>query len=177
MPEVRRLANAIRALSMDAVQQANSGHPGMPMGMADIATVLWHEFLQHNPANPAWINRDRFILSNGHGSMLQYALLHLTGYDLSVEDLKQFRQLHSKTPGHPEYGYTPGVETTTGPLGQGIAMAVGMALAERMLSANFNRPGHNIIDHYTYVFLGDGCLMEGISHEVSSLAGTLGLGK
>lgn len=170
-------ANAIRALSMDAVQKANSGHPGMPMGMADIAEVLWNEFLQHNPANPQWINRDRFILSNGHGSMLQYALLHLSGYDLSIDDLKNFRQLHSRTPGHPEYGYTAGVETTTGPLGQGIANAVGMALAERILAAHFNRPGHSIIDHYTYVFMGDGCLMEGISHEVCSLAGTLGLGK
>lgn len=170
-------ANAIRALSMDAVQKANSGHPGMPMGMADIAEVLWNECLQHNPANPQWINRDRFILSNGHGSMLQYALLHLSGYDLSIDDLKNFRQLHSRTPGHPEYGYTAGVETTTGPLGQGIANAVGMALAERILAAHFNRPGHSIIDHYTYVFMGDGCLMEGISHEVCSLAGTLGLGK
>lgn len=177
MPFRKELANAIRALSMDAVQKANSGHPGMPMGMAEIATVLWREFLQHNPAHPQWIGRDRFILSNGHGSMLQYALLHLTGYDLTIEDLKQFRQLHSKTPGHPEYGYTPGVETTTGPLGQGLANAVGMALAERTLAAEFNRPGHNIIDHHTYVFVGDGCLMEGISHEVSSLAGTWGLGK
>lgn len=177
MLEVRLLANAIRALSMDAVQQAHSGHPGMPMGMADIATVLWREFLQHNPANPHWINRDRFILSNGHGSILQYALLHLTGYDLTIEDLKQFRQLHSKTPGHPEFGLTPGIEATTGPLGQGITMAVGMALAERMLSSTFNRPGHAIIDHYTYVFLGDGCLMEGISHEACSLASTFGLNK
>lgn len=171
------LANAIRVLSMDAVQKANSGHPGMPMGMADIAEVLWSDFLQHNPANPQWPNRDRFVVSNGHGSMLLYALLHLTGYDLSMEDLKQFRQLHSKTPGHPEYGYTPGVETTTGPLGQGIANAVGMAIAERSLAAQFNRPNSNLIDHYTYVFLGDGCLMEGISHEACSLAGTLGLGK
>ena len=177
MPDLRSLANAIRALSMDAVQQANSGHPGMPMGMADIATVLWREFLQHNPADPEWINRDRFILSNGHGSMLQYALLHLSGYDLTIEDLKQFRQMDSKTPGHPEYGYTPGVETTTGPLGQGLAMGIGMALAERTLGAIFNRPDHTIIDHYTYVFLGDGCLMEGISHEASSLAGTWELGK
>jgi transketolase len=174
---VQDLANAIRALSMDAVQQANSGHPGMPMGMADIATVLWREFLQHNPANPKWLNRDRFILSNGHGSMLQYALLHLTGYDLTLEDLKNFRQFGSKTPGHPEYGYTPGVETTTGPLGQGFAMGVGMAVAETMLAATFNRPDYNLIDHYTYVFLGDGCLMEGISHEAASLAGTFGLGK
>lgn len=174
---VQDLANAIRTLSMDAVQQANSGHPGMPMGMADIATVLWREFLQHNPANPKWLNRDRFILSNGHGSMLQYALLHLTGYDLTIEDLRNFRQFGSKTPGHPEYGYTPGVETTTGPLGQGLAMGVGMAAAEAMLAANFNRPGYDLINHYTYIFLGDGCLMEGISHEAASLAGTLGLGK
>jgi transketolase len=170
-------ANAIRALAMDAVQKANSGHPGMPMGMADIAEVLWHDHLRHNPQNPDWWNRDRFILSNGHGSMLLYALLHLTGYDVSIEDLKNFRQLHSKTPGHPEYGYTPGVETTTGPLGQGISNAVGMALAEKMLAAHFNRPHFNIIDHYTYVFLGDGCLMEGISHEACSLAGTWKLGK
>lgn len=176
-PSRQQLANAIRALSMDAVQKANSGHPGMPMGMADIAQVLWQDFLKHNPANPTWANRDRFILSNGHGSMLQYALLHLSGYDLTIEDIKNFRQLHSKTQGHPEYGYTPGVETTTGPLGQGLANAVGMAIAERTLAADFNRPGHEIIDHYTYVFLGDGCLMEGISHEVCSLAGTLGLGK
>lgn len=173
----RELANAIRALSMDAVQQANSGHPGAPMGMADIAEVLWNDFLQHNPANPRWINRDRFVLSNGHGSMLLYALLHLSGYPLTLDDLQQFRQLHSKTPGHPEWGYTPGVETTTGPLGQGLANAVGMAIAERVLAAQFNQPGHEIIDHYTYVFMGDGCLMEGISHEVCSLAGTLGLGK
>lgn len=172
-----QLANAIRALSMDAVQKANSGHPGMPMGMADIAEVLWNDFLKHNPTHPQWINRDRFILSNGHGSMLQYALLHLTGYALSLDDIKQFRQLHSKTPGHPENGITPGVETTTGPLGQGLGNAVGMALAERTLGAHFNRPDHTIVDHYTYVFLGDGCLMEGISHEVCSLAGTLGLGK
>jgi transketolase len=177
MPSPFELANAIRALSMDAVQKANSGHPGMPMGMADIAEVLWNEFLQHNPKNPAWVNRDRFILSNGHGCMLQYALLHLTGYDLSIEDLKQFRQLHSKTPGHPEYKCTPGVETTTGPLGQGLANAVGMALAEAILAKTFNREQHQIIDHFTYCFVGDGCLMEGISHEVSSLAGTLGLGK
>lgn len=172
-----QLANAIRALSMDAVQKANSGHPGMPMGMADIAEVLWNDFLKHNPNNPHWSDRDRFILSNGHGSMLQYALLHLTGYDVSMEDIKQFRQLHSKTPGHPEVGMTPGVETTTGPLGQGIANAVGMALAERTLATHFNRPDHAIVDHYTYAFIGDGCLMEGISHEVCSLAGTLGLGK
>ena len=173
----RKLANAIRVLSFDAVQKANSGHPGAPMGMADIAEVLWRKFLKHNPADPNWINRDRFVLSNGHGSMLIYALLHLTGYDVSIDDLKNFRQLHSKTPGHPEYGYTPGVETTTGPLGQGIANAVGFAIAEKTLGAQFNRDGHNIIDHHTYAFLGDGCLMEGISHEVCSLAGTLGLGK
>ncbi|HEX5515178.1 MAG TPA: transketolase [Gammaproteobacteria bacterium] len=177
MPTRRELANAIRALSMDAVQQANSGHPGAPMGMADIAEVLWNDFLRHNPTNPNWFNRDRFVLSNGHGSMLLYSLLHLTGYDLSIDDLKNFRQLHSKTPGHPEYGYTPGVETTTGPLGQGLANAVGMALAEKVLAGQFNRPGHEIVDHHTYVFLGDGCLMEGISHEVCSLAGTLKLGK
>ena len=173
----RRLANAIRVLAMDAVQQANSGHPGAPMGMADIAEVLWRQFLKHNPANPNWANRDRFVLSNGHGSMLQYALLHLSGYELSIDDLKQFRQLHSKTPGHPEYGYTQGVETTTGPLGQGIANAVGFALAEKTLAAQFNRDDLNVVDHFTYCFLGDGCLMEGISHEVCSLAGTLGLGK
>jgi transketolase len=177
MPSRRELANAIRALSMDAVQKANSGHPGAPMGMADIAEVLWNGFLRHNPGNPNWVNRDRFVLSNGHGSMLLYSLLHLSGYDLSVEDLKNFRQLHSKTPGHPEYGYTPGVETTTGPLGQGITNAVGMAIAEKVLAGQFNRDGHHIVDHYTYVFLGDGCLMEGISHEACSLAGTLGLGK
>ena len=172
-----RMANAIRALSMDAVQQANSGHPGMPMGMADIAVGLWNEHLKHNPTDPHWIDRDRFVLSNGHGSMLLYSLLHLSGYDLPIEELKNFRQLHSKTPGHPEYGITPGVETTTGPLGQGISNAVGMALAEKLLAEEFNRPGFNIIDHYTYVFLGDGCLMEGISHEVCSLAGTLKLNK
>ncbi|WP_017347705.1 transketolase [Pantoea sp. A4] len=177
MSSRRELANAIRALSMDAVQKANSGHPGMPMGMADIAEVLWRDFLKHNPENPAWADRDRFILSNGHGSMLLYSLLHLTGYDLPMEELRNFRQLHSKTPGHPELGYTPGVETTTGPLGQGLANAVGMAIAERTLAAQFNRPDHEVVDHYTYVFMGDGCLMEGISHEVSSLAGTLGLGK
>jgi transketolase len=177
MPSRTDLANAIRALSMDAVQKAKSGHPGAPMGMADIAEVLWNDFLSHNPTNPKWANRDRFVLSNGHGSMLQYSLLHLSGYDLSIDDIKNFRQLHSKTPGHPEYGYTPGIETTTGPLGQGIANAVGFALAEKTLAGQFNRPGHNIVDHYTYAFLGDGCLMEGISHEVSSLAGTLGLGK
>ena len=177
MPSRRERANAIRALSMDAVQKANSGHPGAPMGMADIAEVLWRDYLKHNPANPMFADRDRFILSNGHGSMLIYSLLHLTGYDLSIEDLKNFRQLHSRTPGHPEYGYTPGVETTTGPLGQGFANAVGFAVAEKTLAAQFNRPGHNIVDHHTYVFMGDGCMMEGISHEVASLAGTLRLNK
>ena len=177
MASRRELANAVRALSMDAVQQANSGHPGAPMGMADIAEVLWNDYLSHNPADPTWANRDRFVLSNGHGSMLLYSLLHLTGYDLPMDEIKNFRQLHSKTPGHPEYGYAPGVETTTGPLGQGISNAVGMALAEKVLAAQFNRPGHNIVDHQTYTFLGDGCLMEGISHEVCSLAGTLKLGK
>lgn len=177
MPSRSQLANAIRALSMDAVQQANSGHPGAPMGMADIAEVLWNDYLRHNPANPNWADRDRFVLSNGHGSMLIYSLLHLSGYELPMEELKNFRQLHSKTPGHPEYGYAPGVETTTGPLGQGITNAVGMATAEKVLAAQFNRPGHEIVDHYTYTFLGDGCLMEGISHEACSLAGTLGLGK
>ena len=176
-PSRQELANAIRALSMDAVQKANSGHPGAPMGMADIAQVLWTDFLKHNPTNPNWADRDRFILSNGHGSMLIYSLLHLTGYDLSIEDLKSFRQLHSKTPGHPEYGYAPGIETTTGPLGQGITNAIGMAIAERSLAASFNKEGHDIVDHHTYTFLGDGCLMEGISHEACSLAGTLGLGK
>ncbi|EKT54369.1 transketolase [Providencia burhodogranariea] len=173
----KTLANAIRFLSMDAVQKAKSGHPGAPMGMADIAEVLWRDYMNHNPADPHWANRDRFVLSNGHGSMLIYSLLHLTGYDLSIEDLKNFRQLHSKTPGHPEYGYTPGVETTTGPLGQGIANGVGFAIAERTLAAQFNRPGHDIVDHHTYVFMGDGCMMEGISHEVCSLAGTLKLNK
>jgi len=177
MPSRRELANAIRALAMDAVQQANSGHPGMPMGMADIAEVLWNDFLRHNPRDPHWPNRDRFVLSNGHGSMLQYALLHLAGYDLPIDEIKRFRQLGSKTPGHPEAHETPGVETTTGPLGQGLANAVGMALAEKILAKRFNRPGLEIVDHYTYVFLGDGCLMEGISHEVASLAGTLKLGK
>ncbi|MFM9434022.1 transketolase [Janthinobacterium sp. CG_23.3] len=177
MPKQQDLANAIRALAMDAVQQANSGHPGMPMGMADIALALWQRRLRHNPANPQWANRDRFVLSNGHGSMLLYALLHLSGYALGIDDLKQFRQLHSKTPGHPEYGYTPGVETTTGPLGQGLANAVGLALAEKMMGAEFNRPGFELVDHHTYAFVGDGCLMEGISHEACSLAGTLGLGK
>ncbi len=177
MPKRIELANAIRALSMDAVQKAKSGHPGAPMGMADIAEVLWNDYMCHNPTNPKWADRDRFVLSNGHGSMLIYSLLHLTGYALSIDDLKQFRQLHSKTPGHPEYGYAPGVETTTGPLGQGITNAVGMAIAERALAAHFNRPEHDIIDHHTYVFLGDGCMMEGISHESCSLAGTLGLGK
>ncbi|WFB50189.1 transketolase [Vibrio coralliilyticus] len=173
----KHLANAIRALSMDGVQQANSGHPGAPMGMADIAEVLWRSHLNHNPANPEWADRDRFVLSNGHGSMLIYSLLHLAGYELSIDDLKNFRQLHSKTPGHPEYGYAPGIETTTGPLGQGITNAVGMALAEKTLAAQFNKEGHDIVDHFTYAFMGDGCLMEGISHEACSLAGTLGLGK
>jgi len=177
MPSRRELANAIRALSMDAVQKANSGHPGAPMGMADMAEVLWNDFLQHNPANPHWPDRDRFVMSNGHGSMLLYSLLHLSGYDLSIEDIKQFRQLHSKTPGHPEYGYTPGIETTTGPLGQGVANAVGMAIAERALAAEFNHDELNIVDHHTYFSVGDGCLMEGISHEACSLAGTLQLGK
>lgn len=177
MPSRRQLANAIRALSMDAVQKAKSGHPGAPMGMADIAEVLWNSYLRHNPANPDWINRDRFVMSNGHGSMLVYSLLHLTGYELTIDDLKDFRQLHSKTPGHPEYGYAPGIETTTGPLGQGIANAVGMAMAEKTLAAQFNKDGHEVVDHYTYAFTGDGCLMEGISHEVCSFAGTQGLGK
>lgn len=177
MPSRQELANAIRVLSMDAVQAANSGHPGMPLGMADIAEVLWNDFLVHNPKNPKWLNRDRFVVSNGHGSMLLYSALHLSGYDLDIKELKNFRQLHSKTPGHPEYGYTPGVETTTGPLGQGVANAVGMAIAEKALAAQFNRDGFEIIDHFTYAFLGDGCMMEGISHEVCSLAGTLGLGK
>jgi transketolase len=176
-PVFNNLTSAIRALAMDAVQKANSGHPGAPMGMAEIAEVLWNHHLRHNPGNPKWADRDRFVLSNGHGSMLIYALLHLSGYDLSIDDLKQFRQLHSRTPGHPEYGYTPGVETTTGPLGQGITNAVGMAMAEKLLAAEFNRPGHEIVDHRTYVFLGDGCLMEGISHEACALAGTWGLGK
>jgi transketolase len=177
MAQRKELANASRALSMDAVQKAKSGHPGAPMGMADIAEVLWNDYLRHNPANPHWADRDRFVLSNGHGSMLIYSLLHLTGYDLTIDDLKQFRQLHSKTPGHPEYGYAPGVETTTGPLGQGITNAVGMAAAEKTLAAQFNRDGHKIVDHNTYVFMGDGCLMEGISHEACSLAGTMKLGK
>ncbi len=177
MPSRRELANALRALSMDAVQKANSGHPGMPMGMADIAEVLWNDHLKHNPANPKWWDRDRFILSNGHGSMLHYSLLHLSGYALPLEEIKRFRQLHSMTPGHPEYGYTPGIETTTGPLGQGLSNGVGMAIAENVLSGRFNRDGHEIIGHFTYVFAGDGCLMEGISHEACSLAGTLGLGK
>ena len=177
MSSRRELANAIRALSMDAVQKAKSGHPGAPMGLADIAEVLWNDYFKHNPRNPHWVDRDRFVLSNGHGSMLLYSLLHLTGYDLGIEDIKQFRQLHSKTPGHPEYGYAPGIETTTGPLGQGISNAVGMALAEKVLAAQFNKPGHEVVDHHTYCFLGDGCLMEGISHESCSLAGALGLGK
>ena len=177
MPSHRALANAIRALSMDAVQKANSGHPGAPMGMADIAEVLYNDFMRHNPQNPDWVDRDRFIMSNGHASMLPYSVLHLTGYEVSIDDLKNFRQLHSKTPGHPEYGYTPGIETTTGPLGQGIANAVGMAIAERTLANEFNREDHSIVDHFTYVFTSDGCLMEGISHEACSLAGTLGLGK
>ncbi|HSG23957.1 MAG TPA: transketolase [Azonexus sp.] len=176
-PQFSPLTGAIRALAMDAVQQANSGHPGAPMGMAEIAEVLWRRQLRHNPANPHWPDRDRFVMSNGHGSMLVYALLHLTGYDLSIDDLKNFRQLHAKTPGHPEFGYTPGIETTTGPLGQGISNAVGFALAEKVLAAEFNKPGHEIVNHHTYAFLGDGCLMEGISHEACSLAGTLGLGK
>ena len=176
-PKFSPLTGAIRALAMDAVQQANSGHPGAPMGMAEIAEVLWRRHMRHNPANPQWADRDRFVLSNGHGSMLIYALLHLTGYDLSIDDLKQFRQLKSRTAGHPEFGHTPGVETTTGPLGQGITNAVGMALAEKVLAAEFNKPGHEIVNHHTYVFLGDGCLMEGVSHEACSLAGTLGLGK
>jgi len=177
MPSRRELANAIRALSMDAVQKANSGHPGAPMGMADIAEVLYNDFMKHNPDNPKWVDRDRFVMSNGHGSMLPYSLMHLTGYDLPIEEIKNFRQLHSKTPGHPEYGYAPGIETTTGPLGQGISNAVGMAIAEKSLAAHFNKDGHEIVDHHIYVFLGDGCLMEGISHESCSLAGTLGLGK
>ncbi len=177
MSSRKQLANAIRALSMDGVQKANSGHPGAPMGMADIAEVLWRSHLNHNPQNPNWADRDRFVLSNGHGSMLIYSLLHLSGYELSIDDLKNFRQLHSKTPGHPEYGYAPGIETTTGPLGQGITNAVGMAIAEKALAAQFSKPGHDIVDHFTYVFMGDGCLMEGISHEACSLAGTLGLGK
>jgi transketolase len=177
MPSRRECANAIRALAMDAVQKANSGHPGAPMGMADIADVLWRDYLKHNPANPKWVDRDRFVMSNGHGSMLVYALLHLSGYDLPMSELQNFRQLHSKTPGHPEYGYTPGVETTTGPLGQGLTNAVGMAIAEKVLAAHFNREGHTIVDHSTYVFLGDGCLMEGVSHEACALAGTLGLGR
>ncbi|MBI4986412.1 MAG: transketolase, partial [Rhodocyclales bacterium] len=176
-PVFNNLTSAIRALAMDAVQKANSGHPGAPMGMAEIAEVLWNHHLRHNPNNPHWADRDRFVLSNGHGSMLIYALLHLSGYDLSIDDLKNFRQLHSKTPGHPEYGYTPGVETTTGPLGQGITNAVGMAMAEKLLANEFNRPGFDIVDHRTWVFLGDGCLMEGISHEACALAGTWGLGK
>jgi len=177
MSSRRELANAIRALSMDAVQKAKSGHPGAPMGMADIAEVLWNDHLKHNPTNANWADRDRFVLSNGHGSMLIYSLLHLTGYDLSIDEIKNFRQLHAKTPGHPEYGYADGVETTTGPLGQGISNAVGMAIAERTLAAHFNKTGHSIVDHYTYVFMGDGCLMEGLSHEACSMAGTLGLGK
>ncbi len=177
MPSRSELANAIRALSMDAIQQANSGHPGAPMGMADIAEVLWNDFLKHNPANPGWWDRDRFVLSNGHASMLLYSVLHLCGYDLPMSELRNFRQMHSKTAGHPEFHATPGVETTTGPLGQGIANAVGMALAEKVLARRFNQSGHKIIDHHTWVFLGDGCLMEGVSHEACSLAGTLGLGK
>ncbi|MDO9193841.1 MAG: transketolase, partial [Undibacterium sp.] len=177
LPVTPSTADALRFLTADAVEKAKSGHPGAPMGMAEMADALWRGHLRHNPADPAWLNRDRFVLSNGHASMLLYSLLHLTGYDLPMDQLKQFRQMHSKTPGHPEVGVTPGVETTTGPLGQGLANAVGMALAEKMLGASFNRPGHQIIDHHTYVFVGDGCLMEGISHEVCSLAGTLGLAK
>jgi transketolase len=177
MANTQQMANAIRALAMDAVQQANSGHPGAPMGMADMAVALWGEHLSHNPSNPHWMNRDRFILSNGHGSMLIYALLHLTGYKLPMAELKNFRQLHSKTAGHPEYGITPGVETTTGPLGQGITNAVGFALAEKLLATEFNREGHTVVDHHTYVFMGDGCLMEGISHEAAALAGAWKLGK
>ena len=177
MTSRKKRANAIRILTMDAIQKAKSGHPGAPMGMADIAEVLWGDFLKHDPSNPDWCDRDRFVLSNGHGSMLIYSLLHLSGYDLSINDIQNFRQLNSKTPGHPEYGYTPGVETTTGPLGAGISNAVGMAIAEKTLAAQFNREGHEIVDHFTYCFVGDGCLMEGISHEVCSLAGTLKLGK
>jgi len=177
MPSRRDLANAIRALSMDAVQKANSGHPGAPMGMADIAEVLWNDHMKYNPTSSKWADRDRFVLSNGHGSMLMYSLLHLTGFELSMDDIKDFRQLHAKTAGHPEYGYAEGIETTTGPLGQGITNAVGMAIAERTLGAQFNKPGHNIVDHNTYVFMGDGCLMEGLSHESCAMAGTLGLGK
>ena len=177
MSDYRVLANALRALSMDGVQKAKSGHPGAPMGMADMAEALWRGFLRHNPKDPKWPNRDRFVLSNGHASMLLYSLLHLTGYDLSLDDLKNFRQLDSKTPGHPEYGHTPGVDITTGPLGSGISSAVGMALAERMLAEKFNKPGHTIVDHHTYVFLGDGCMMEGVSHEACSLAGVWKLGK
>ncbi len=177
MPTSTPAANALRFLAIDAVEKAKSGHPGMPMGMADIATVLWQRHLRHNPADPHWVDRDRFVLSNGHGSMLLYALLHLSGYDLSQDELKNFRQLHSKTPGHPEVGLTPGVETTTGPLGQGLANAVGMALAEKLLAAEFNRPGHAVVDHHTYAFLGDGCLMEGISHEACALAGAWKLNK
>jgi len=177
MASRKKLANAIRALAMDAVQRANSGHPGAPMGMADIAEVLYNDFMRHNPANPEWSDRDRFVMSNGHGSMLPYSILHLSGYDVSIDDLKNFRQLYSKTPGHPEHGYAPGIETTTGPLGQGITNAVGMAIAERVLAAEFNRDDFDIVDHFTYVFLGDGCMMEGISHEACSLAGTLELGK
>ncbi|MES9967255.1 MAG: 1-deoxy-D-xylulose-5-phosphate synthase N-terminal domain-containing protein, partial [Sedimenticola sp.] len=177
MSSRKTLANAIRALSMDAVQKANSGHPGAPMGMADIAEVLWNSHMKYNPTNAKWADRDRFVLSNGHGSMLIYSLLHLTGFDLSMDDIKDFRQLHSKTAGHPEYGYADGIETTTGPLGQGITNAVGMAIAERTLAGQFNKPGHDIVDHNTYVFMGDGCLMEGLSHEACAMAGTLGLGK
>jgi transketolase len=176
-PVFNNLTSAIRALAMDAVQKANSGHPGAPMGMAEIAEVLWNHHMRHNPNNPKWANRDRFVLSNGHGSMLIYALLHLTGYDVTIDDIKQFRQLHSRTPGHPEYGYTAGVETTTGPLGQGITNGVGFALAEKLLAAEFNKPGHDIVNHHTYVFMGDGCMMEGISHEACALAGTWKLGK
>ena len=177
MANYELMANAVRMLAVDSVEKSKSGHPGAPMGMAEMGSVVWREHLRHNPLNPKWLNRDRFVLSNGHASLLQYSLLHLTGYDVSIDDLKNFRQLHSRTPGHPEYGYTAGVETTTGPLGQGITNAVGMALAEKLMAAEFNRDGYAIVDHYTYAFTGDGCLMEGVSHEACALAGTWGLGK